>query len=261
MRILLTNDDGIYAAGLWEAAKALRPLGQVLVCAPDRDRSGIGAALTLRAPIRVTLVPSLVEGVEAYAVEGTPADAVIIATEVLWKNPPDLLVSGVNQGANLGEDILLSGTVGGALQGWLRGIPSIAISLCTLNDFIFTPAALLLRLLAQQIGEGALPRPLFLNINLPNLPLEQLEGVEITRMGKGGYAAVVREEGDGWRKWYWISRSRPNWEEVVGTDIWAVRHRRVSITPLSTDLTAHPLLPTLEALAGALREGLRHPPP
>lgn len=257
MRILLTNDDGIHAPGLWEAAKALLPLGQVLVCAPDREQSGVGGSITLQIPVRVTPFPTRVDGVEAYTVEGTPADAVIIATEVLWERPPDLVVSGINQGSNLGEDVLLSGTVGGALQGWFRGIPSIAISLCTLNNFIFVPSVLLLRLLAQQVGEGAIPRPILLNVNVPNLPLEKLEGVEVTRLGRRSYAEVVRHGDDGRRKWYWIARSRPVWETVEGTDVWAVRHHRVSITPLTTDLTAHNLLPTLEGLAKALEGKIR----
>ncbi|MCS7207520.1 MAG: 5'/3'-nucleotidase SurE [Dehalococcoidia bacterium] len=259
MHILLTNDDGIHAPGLWEAAKALRPLGRVIVCAPDREQSGVGGSMTLQLPVRLTTFPSLVEGVEAYTVEGTPADAVVVAMEVVLERPPDLVVSGINQGANLGEDVLLSGTVGGALQGWFRGIPSIAVSLCTLTNFIFGPSALVVRLLAQQAAEGALPRPILLNVNLPNLPLEKLEGVEITRLGRRSYAEVVRQGDDGRRKWYWIARSRPVWEVVEGTDVWAVRHHRVSITPLTTDLTHYSLLPSLAGLAKALAEGIRPP--
>ncbi|MBI4336329.1 MAG: 5'/3'-nucleotidase SurE [Chloroflexi bacterium] len=257
MKILLTNDDGIHSGALWYAAEQLRDLGQVVICAPDREQSGVGCSVTLQLPVRVVDFPSLVEGVRAYAVEGTPADAVIVATEVLFDGPPDLLISGINHGSNLGEDVLLSGTVGAALQGYFRGIPSLAVSITSLNDLVLEPAGLLVRALARQVAEGALPRPLLLNVNLPNLPLEKLEGVEVARLGRRSYADVVKVGDDGRRKWYWISRSKPIWEVVEGTDIWAVRHNRVAITPLSTDLTASPQLAPLKDLSHELSEALR----
>ena len=141
LRILVTNDDGISAPGLWRLAETLSELGQVVVVAPDRDQSGIGTARTLREVVRVDEVASRIEGVPAYAVQGTPADGVILATEALSTEPFDLVVSGINAGANLGLDVFVSGTVGAALQGYFRGMPSIAVSVASLTDVLYDVAA------------------------------------------------------------------------------------------------------------------------
>lgn len=289
MRILLTNDDGVHAPGLWTLVEAVRPLGEVLVVAPDREQSGVGGSVTLHAPIRAAELAPQVEGVKTWAVEGTPADSVILALEQLAGGPVDLVMAGINQGANLGEDILISGTAGAALQAYFRGIPAIAISVAALRDTHFEVAALLARLLAEQTledspprpskatsrrgleeatlratsgtqhaGAGhALPRPLLLSVNLPNLPLEKIEGVEVTRMGKRSYADTVETGEDGKRNWYWIKRNRPDWQLLEGTDIYAVRNARVSITPLSTDLTAAATLDGLAPLAEKLTSALK----
>ncbi|MBI4340108.1 MAG: 5'/3'-nucleotidase SurE [Chloroflexi bacterium] len=251
VNILLTNDDGIYAPGLWAAVEALEGIGKVVVVAPDREQSGVGGSVTLNSPVRAReIVPSVV-GTQTWAVEGTPADSVILALESLVKDA-DLVIAGINGGANLGEDILISGTVGAALQGYTRGLTAIAISLASLRPVGYEAGARLVQVLAQQAREGALPRPALLNVNLPPVPVGQLQGVDITRLARRTYADTVRKGDDGKNGFYWITRTRPAWEMVEGTDVWSLRHRRVSITPLQTDLTAHDAVPGLAHLCGRL---------
>ena len=234
MRILLTNDDGIHSEGLWAAARTLKNAGDVFVVAPDRDQSGIGTAMTLLDVLRVNDEAPLVEGVTAVSVQGTPADCVILATEALYDEPFDLLVSGINQGANLGHDILLSGTVGAALQGYLRGVPSIAMSIASLTDLKYEAAAETARALAESISANGLEGPLLINVNLPNVTPAELKGVEMTTLGESAFMPSVQKEGDARRSHYWIKQNRPNTKPPAeGTDVWAVRNGRVSITALS----------------------------
>ncbi|MSP78458.1 MAG: 5'/3'-nucleotidase SurE [Dehalococcoidia bacterium] len=266
MRILLTNDDGVLAPGIRAAAAALKEIGDVTVCAPDREQSGTGTAVSLQSPLRLTEVEPIVPGVPSWRVEGTPCDAAIVALEVLMRDKVDLLVAGINAGANLGEDVLVSGTVGAALQGYFRGVPSLAFSVTALADIHWEPAAQLLKQLATALSNEGLStvlprdvadRPLLLNVNLPNLPAHEIKGVEITRLGKRAYADVVKEGHDGRRQWYWVMRDKPVWELVEGTDIWAIRHNQVSITPLHTDLTYDKFPPSLVPIAKVLFEGLQ----
>ncbi|MFQ5861371.1 MAG: 5'/3'-nucleotidase SurE [Dehalococcoidia bacterium] len=256
MKILVSNDDGVDAPGLWAAAESLRPAGEVVVVAPDREQSGVGTAVTLHGPVRIRPVAAPVEGVTAFAVEGTPADSVIVALERLV-GPVDLVVSGINQGANLGEDVVVSGTVGAALQGYVRGVNAIAISVTSIKKVRLEVASRLLRLLAPHLGEDSLPRPLFLNINLPNEPLHKIQGIKVTRMGQRSYLETVKEGRDSRRTYYWISRNRLVMQEQEGTDVWAVKHSHISITPLQVQLTAHQQLPALQELCQALNRGLR----
>lgn len=236
----------------------MRDVAEVVVCAPDREQSGTGTAVSLLGPVRLTEAVSPVEGVKGWSVQGTPCDAVIVALETFLRDQVDLVVAGINAGANLGEDILISGTVGAALQGYFRGIPSVAISVTSLTDLHLEPAAKVAKLLVQHLAEDALFRPapggraprkpLLLNINVPNLPLDKLQGIEVTRLGHRVYADTVQEGHDGRRKWYWVVRDKPAWRVVKGTDIWAIRHQRVSITPLHTDLTRGVFLRRLASL-------------
>ncbi|MBI4308198.1 MAG: 5'/3'-nucleotidase SurE [Chloroflexi bacterium] len=258
MKVLLTNDDGVYARGLWVLAEALSRVGEVTVCAPDREQSGVGTAVSLHRPVRVSSVVPQVADIVTYAVEGTPSDSVILALESLVPGGFDLVVSGINEGANLGNDALISGTIGAALQGYFRGIPAIAVSVTALHDVHMEPAAKLARLLAMKVASGALPKPLLLNVNLPNIPLEKLEGVSITRLGKRSYVDIIQEGYDGKRRWYWIRRGKPEWATEEGSDIWAIRNNRISITPLHADLTATDQASALETLAPSLLLGLRY---
>ena len=232
MRILVTNDDGISAPGLWPLAESLCDLGQVVVVAPDRDQSGIGTARTILEVVRVHEAVSRIEGVPAYAVQGTPADCVILATETLSAEPFDMVVSGINAGANMGLDVFDSGTVGAALQGYFRGKPSIAVSVASLTDVLYDVAAEVARGLAEAIAANeGLREPLVFNVNVPNVESGQIEGAEITRLGPKAYLEGVEQGHDGRRTHYWIRHNRPTGiNAIAGTDIWAVRNNRVSIT-------------------------------
>lgn len=255
MRILVTNDDGIHARGLVAVVKALVEVGEVVVVAPDREQSAVGTSVTLHQPLRARRVKNLVKGVKCFSVEGTPGDSVILALGGLIDGEVGLLVSGINEGSNLGDDVLISGTVGGAFQGYLRGIPSIALSVGALEDVHFDAAAKLAVVMARIIEAGSLPREILLNINLPNLPLDQIKGLEITHLGRRSYGDVIKEGHDGKRKYYWIVRGKPEWEPEDGTDIWALLQDKVSITPLHSDLTSSSALPRLRELsAGILQE-------
>ena len=245
-------------------------MGEVIVSAPDREQSGTGGAVSLLAPVRVQRTRPRIPGVTAFAVEGTPTDSVILALERFVEGPVDLLVSGINQGANFGEDIFLSGTVGAALQGYVRGIPSIAISVAALHRVRYRAASVVLRAVAglfvewsrvADVARGLTPagiaaRPPLLNVNLPNLAPARLKGVEVTHLGHRAYADSIEEGDEGRRTWYWIRRERPDWEEEEGSDIWAIRRRKVSITPIFTDVTAVSALPELTGIAQAMREAL-----
>ena len=257
MRILVTNDDSIHSPGLWGLAEALTDVGQVCVVAPDRDQSGIGTAMTLLTVLRVHPIASPVEGVEAFAVQGTPADAVILATESLSAEPFDLVVSGINHGANMGLDVISSGTVGAALQGYRRGIPSIAVSVASLIDVQFDVASTTARAMARGISRLDLEATLLLNVNVPNVALEKIEQVEITRPGPRAYLANVERVQEGRRTHYWIRHDRPAVEQAdEGTDIWAVRNHRVSITPIDLMATGGAPDAVIQALADEVRADL-----
>ncbi len=265
MKILLTNDDGIHAPGLWAAARVLRQLGPVFVVAPDREQSGVGASLTLHAPVRarrMAVDPELSGGegsghpVEVHAVEGTPADSCILALEQLV-GPVDLVVSGINAGSNLGWDVMVSGTVGAAVQGYVRGYPTLAISVGAVESPHFDAAARLLQLLAGRLFPPGAPGPdrgapssnLFLNINVPSQPLDRIAGVRVTTLGSRSYGETVRTEGSGARQRYWISRNRLiATDPAQGTDLWALRNNYASITPLQATLGHQEHVPAVEAL-------------
>ena len=265
MKILLINDDGIHAPGLWAAAKALRSVGELFVVAPDREQSGVGASLTLHAPLRVRTVPvnALLESdgespfeVTAYSAEGTPGDCAILGLEKLV-GKVDLVVSGINSGSNLGWDTIVSGTVGGAIQGFVRGYPTIAISVGSVRDPIFDGAAQLLGLVALRLRESPPDFPLFLNINVPSLQLDKLTGVQVTKLGGRSYGESVREEGVGAQRKYWISRDRPLGSTAQeGTDSWAVRNNQISITPLHLGLGNDDRIPDVETLLKDLPSAL-----
>lgn len=254
MRILVTNDDGYMARGLWVLAKALSEVGEVIIVAPDREQSAVGSSVTLHHPLRAKETMSPLQGVRSYSVEGTPADCVILALGHLLDDRIDVVFSGINEGSNLGDDVLLSGTVGAALQGHFKGIRSVALSVGALTDVHFGPAARLAVALARLIVE--LPGDIFLNVNLPNLPLEQIQGIEVTRLGRRSYSDKIEEGHDGKRRYYWIVRQEPDWQPEEGTDIYAFTRDKISITPLYNDLTNLELLPRLQGLPQALLDGL-----
>jgi 5'-nucleotidase len=233
MKILVTNDDGILAEGLWILAKELKTVGHVVVVAPDREQSAIGTAVTLSQPLRVQKVRPLVPEIEAYSVEGTPADSVILALEKLVKGQIGLVVSGINQGLNVGNDVLISGTISGALQGYLRGFPAIAVSIAGVDSQSLDGAARVAALLARKIVSNALPANIFLNVNLPDRPLSKIKGIRFTRLASESHIDTVEEGHDGKRKYYWLVRQRiPDKIHQDTTDIGAIEQGYISITPL-----------------------------
>ena len=257
MKILVTNDDGIFAEGLWILVKELKNIAQVVVVAPDREQSAIGTAVTLRQPLRIQSVIPRVPDIETYSVEGTPADSVILALSKLVKTKIDLVISGINQGANLGDDVLISGTVGAALQGYLRGFPALAISVATVDSHFLSDAAKLATLLAKKIDSNALPTNIFLNVNLPDLPLAKIKGIKFARLASRSHIDTVEEGHDGKREYYWLVRQKINKDTDRKTDIWAIENGNISITALYTDLSNKPSLPITDGFCSDLLQELQ----
>lgn len=246
MHILVSNDDGYGAPGIECLAAAMEAEGLVTVVAPERDRSGASNSLTLDNPIRVHRI-----GERGYRVEGTPTDCVHLAITGLLSEEPDMVVSGINSGANLGDDVLYSGTVAAAMEGRFLGLPAIAVSLASLGPAEcrnFETAGRVARLLIQRLQREPLPADTILNINVPDLPWNQLEGFEATRLGQRHRAEpVVRDRDPRGRPIYWIGPPGEEQDAGPGTDFHAVRHARVSVSPIQVDLTRYP---ALEQVAG-----------
>jgi 5'-nucleotidase len=257
MRILITNDDGVHFHGLWTLVEELAPRHQVTVIAPDREQSGVGTAISLHRIIRARAVPSPVAGVAAYAVEGTPGDCVCLGLGALAKET-EWVIAGINEGSNMGDDVFFSGTVGAAFHAHFRGMPAIAVSVSSLRSTHYHPAARIASGLVDAVASGCLPRRVLLNVNVPDIPAQEIKGVRVTRQARRRYNEQVREEKDSRGKtYYWIVRKRPDWEIEEGTDIWAIRNGFVSIVPLQSDIRSADCAPQLESLCGALLTSLR----
>jgi 5'-nucleotidase len=241
-RILLTNDDGVHSEGILALAEALAPLGEVTVVAPIQEASAIGHALTLRRPLRLEHVRK-----DVYAVDGTPTDCVNVAIAHVLNGKPDLIVSGINKGWNLGDDVTYSGTVSGALEGALLGIPSLAFSTQNKgNHFDFAPAARSAFTLAEAVLGREMPKFTLLNINVPFGPNK---GFRATVQAKRNHVTVVSKRIDPRdRAYYWIEEGENTWEPHDRSDYQAVRDGYISITPLHPDMTAHSALGFVESL-------------
>ncbi|MCP1676175.1 5'-nucleotidase [Natronocella acetinitrilica] len=238
MRILVSNDDGYQAPGIRRLALEMQSLGDVVVVAPDRDRSGASNSLTLDQPIRATMVEPSV-----YRVEGTPTDCVHLAVTGLLDDDPDMVVSGINAGANMGDDILYSGTVAAATEGRFLGLPAIAISLCSHDPRHLDTAARVALLLVQRLLRDPLPADTILNVNVPDIPWSALRGFEATRLGQRHRAEpAIREMDPRNRPIYWIGPPGSEQDAGEGTDFHAVRNGFVSITPIQIDLTRYEAL-------------------
>ena len=239
--ILVTNDDGIHAAGLRALADTLSALGRVVVYAPDSQQSAVGHGVTLRRPLRVTRVAP-----DRHMVDGTPTDCVMLAVRGLLEHRPDLVVSGINAGANLGDDVTYSGTVAGAFEGMLLGIPAVAVSLVGTGETHFDTAARATLEICRNILTDGLPPDVMLNMNVPDVPPEQLNGMAVTSLGRRNYQdeIVIRTDPRG-VPYYWIGGANPDHYPMPGSDFEAIEQRRVSITPLSRDLTARDVLARL----------------
>ena len=263
MKILVINDDGIKSAGLWAAVRALRRVGEVVVVAPAKEQSGVGASLTLHSPVKVTPWTPDDEfresngdqhPVSAYAAEGTPGDCCILALETLTAGV-DLVVSGINSGSNTGWDVMVSGTVGGAVQGYNRGHSTIAVSVGSVTSPRYEVAGRLLEGLAHRLSQRE-GEPLFLNLNVPNVAPELVKGIRATRLGGLSYRESVRQEGtDGDAKLYRIARNRPgNQTQAEDSDIQALKSNYVSITPLRLGMGDDSAISTVESLLDGLMD-------
>lgn len=246
MYILLTNDDGIDSEGLLALRKALSRVGEVAVIAPNHNWSAAGHTRTLDRPLRATKVP-LLDGDWGFVTDGAPSDCVSLGMLGLLERRPELVVAGINKGANLGEDVYYSGTVAAAAEAVIFGLPGLAVSLADRNRWDFTYAAEFTARLVQLLKQHRLPNPFLLNINIPNLPKEQIRGVEITRLGKRIYRDVLVERQDPYgRTYYWIGGEEPSGLMEEGTDIKALADHKISITPIHLDLTNHALIEKLK---------------
>ena len=243
MYFLVSNDDGHLAPGIVSLAGALNQLGKVTVVAPDRNRSGASNSLTLDAPLYVKKADN-----GFYYVNGTPTDCVHLAITGLFDSEPDLVVSGVNSGANLGDDVLYSGTVAAAMEARFLGCPALAVSLVGENPTHFDADAEFIVKMVKAMSVNSLANDLLLNINIPDLPYEQLGEIEVTRLGyrhKAEPAIKMRDAED--REIYWIGPAGEGDDAGAGTDFHAVERRKISITPLQTDLTRYNALNDVSA--------------
>ena len=233
MIVLLTNDDGVNAKGLLALKKELSRIGQVWAVAPDREQSATSHSLTLQHPLRINKI-----GERFYSVDGTPTDAVMLAVHAILKRKPDILISGINHGPNMGDDVSYSGTVAAAMEGTILNIPSIAVSNVNWDAKHFESAARFVRKLAKFVLENGLPQYTFLNVNVPDRR-QAAKGYKITRLGKRVYSDVVIEKIDPrGRNYYWIGEQTPIWEKKADdTDFAAIKKGYISITPLHLDTT------------------------
>ena len=246
--VVLTNDDGIHASGLAALEKALAELGDVYVVAPEREQSTCGHALTLHRPLRTHRL-----GERRFAVNGTPADCVNLAVLGFLPAPPVLIVSGINHGSNLGDDVTYSGTIAAAMEGTLLGVPSIAVSLVDGGDF--DVAGRVARLIAMRVLVSGLPPKTLLNVNVPAKPPH---GIRLARLGHRVYMDKIVEQADPrGRSHYWIGGGDARWDSLEGTDMGAVHEGYVSLTPLHLDLTNHRALAQLDDWSAALSAQLK----
>lgn len=248
MRILISNDDGYQAPGIRCLFEHLSQIADVTVVAPERDRSGASNSLTLNSPLRVHHAES-----GFYYVDGTPTDCVHLAITGLLSEEPDIVVSGINAGANLGDDVMYSGTVAAAMEGRFLGLPALALSMNSHQPQHFETGARVALALLERMQEQPLSGATILNVNVPDIPWEQLKGMEATRLGHRHKAEpVVRQEDPRGRPIYWVGPAGPEQDAGPGTDFYAINQGRVSITPIHVDLTRHQVIGELaDWLVGA----------
>lgn len=252
--ILVTNDDGIHSRGLRALAEGLGELAETWIIAPDRERSAVGHSFTMNHPIRAKEIEPRV-----VITDGTPTDCVMFGLLGYLDRKADLVVSGINLGPNLGDDVTYSGTVAAAMEGTMLQVPSFAMSLnfprhqSDSRNYYFDDAAKVARLIAEQLFKNPLPPKTFLNVNVPNLPFDQLGGFESTRLGKRIYQdRVIRRIDPHGKDYYWIGGEEPSWESEEGTDFRAIEQNKVSITPLCFEMTNYKAVSLLQGWVGEL---------
>lgn len=247
MRVLLTNDDGLGSPGLLALAQSVSRVADTFVVAPEHERSAASHAITLHKPLRATPATLGDTGLRAWSSNGTPADCIVLAVLDLLAQSPDVVVSGINIGANLGMDLLYSGTVSAAVEAALFGIASIAISVAAFRDIHWRPAADFAAQLVGQVALRGLPPDTFLNVNVPNRPASEILGVEVTRQSSRRYVNRLEKRSDPrGRDYYWLAGSSDDASSDEGTDVHAVAQGRISVTPLRLDMT-------FEAMSGEIR--------
>ena len=235
--ILITNDDGIQAPGIHALYESIKEIDEVVVVAPETEMSAVGHAITISDPLRVKEIHKG-NGFFGYAVSGTPADCVKIALKSILTKKPDLVLSGINQGANVGTNVIYSGTVSAATEGTILGIPSIAISLDSFVDSDFSYAALFAKKAALLVRAKGLPKGTLLNINVPSVPASQIRGAAVVPQGKSRVVEeFVKRADPRHRAYYWQAGEMVHVEEDEGSDSWVLRHHQVAITPIHYDLT------------------------
>ncbi|WP_058475433.1 5'/3'-nucleotidase SurE [Legionella quateirensis] len=248
MRILVSNDDGVSATGIRVLATELARTAEVEVVAPDRNRSGASNSLTLRDPLRIKKLDN-----GYYSVEGTPTDCVHLALTGFLEPVVDIVVSGINEGANLGDDILYSGTVAAAMEGRYLGLPAIAISMVGDSNLHYQTAAVIARQLVMKLSINSLPSQTILNVNVPNLPLDQIKGLQVTRLGtRHGAEPIVKDYDPRGRPIFWVGPPGLEADAGPGTDFHAVNSGFVSITPLHLDMTNYKLFDQLSNLLSGM---------
>ncbi len=242
MRILLSNDDGYFAPGLTSLVEALSSIADTVVVAPERDRSGSSNSLTLDRPLSLHKSHN-----GFYYVNGTPTDCVHLAVTGMLDKLPDMVISGINDGANMGDDTIYSGTVAAATEGFLLGIPSLALSLANVSDENFSTAARVATDIVQRFKQNKFHEPILLNINVPDIPYEHLQGIEVTRLGRRHKAeAVVKSQNPRGEIVYWVGAAGAVQDAGEGTDFHAIQLNRVSVTPLQIDLTQYGQIDTVK---------------
>lgn len=236
--ILVTNDDGVHAPGLRALYAAMKNIGRAVIIAPERDNSAASHSLTMNKPLQVKKMDE-----DVYAIDGTPADCVIIGVGKVLTEKPTLVVSGINPGGNLGDDISYSGTVSAAVEGTMLGVFSMAVSLAGEKPFHFDTAASVAEKLAKTILNRGLPKDTLLNVNIPNFAGDGIAGVKFTRQGRRIYDNAIKETFDPWgRQHFWIGGGTPSWDEGNDTDSTGILSRYISITPIHLDLTNYDAL-------------------
>lgn len=242
MKVLLSNDDGVYAEGINILAEEIADFAEVIIVAPDRNRSGASNSLTLEQPLRVSKIAGNI-----FSVQGTPTDCVHFALNELMKGDlPDLVLSGINHGANLGDDVLYSGTVAAAMEGHFLGVQSIAFSL--VGDKYFDTAAQVAKNIIHQHCRSPIPTNRLLNVNIPDVPFNELNGTVVTRLGARHHAEnMIKQKDPRGHNIYWLGPPGKEQDSGIGTDFYAIEKRSVSITPMKVDLTAHESLDTMNS--------------
>ena len=242
MRILFSNDDGYFAPGLASLVETLSSIADTVVVAPERDRSGSSNSLTLDRPLSLHKSHN-----GFYYVNGTPTDCVHLAVTGMLDTLPDMVISGINNGANMGDDTVYSGTVAAATEGFLLGIPSLAVSLANVSDENFSTAARVVTDIVLRFKKSKFHEPILLNINVPDIPYEQLQGIEVTRLGRRHKAkAVVKSQNPRGETVYWVGAAGAVQDASEDTDFHAIQINRISITPLKIDLTHYGQLDTVK---------------